>query len=102
MTNPVERLQSWADELCAESPGSAVLDAREVLKELTVALGRLERVAEAHHQYVSDNGMVGSDCAECGWGWPCSTYEWVKAGSTRDPFHSCWDPSDDETAEENS
>ncbi len=60
---------------------------------LAAALGRLARIAEAHHQQVDVHGGTWGDCNECGWNWPCPTWVWATVG--RDPVSDPWDPDDD-------
>lgn len=40
---------------------------------LSEARVQLAEIAAWHVQETADGGMVGSDCAECGWAWPCRT-----------------------------
>lgn len=64
-----------------------------IVPELTAALGRLARIAEAHQKCVDEHGGTDGDCNECGWTWPCPTYVW--ATTPRNPHVDTWDPSDD-------
>jgi hypothetical protein len=58
-------------------------------------LGRLSRIAEAHHLHVDGHGGNWGECNECGHSWPCPTYVWA-TDTNRDPVVECWDPADDE------
>jgi hypothetical protein len=55
--------------------------------------GRLSRIAEAHHKFVTPTGMTSGTCAECDQAWPCPTYVWA-SGAGRE-VSATWDPADD-------
>ena len=60
---------------------------------------RLDRIAYMHRKNVDEHGGTTGECTECGWQWPCPTYDWARDDSDRDPALSYWDRSDDDPEE---
>jgi hypothetical protein len=57
---------------------------------------RMAKIAEMHSKRVDGHGGTTGECNECGWQWPCPTYDWARENSDRDPVTSCWDRSNDD------
>jgi hypothetical protein len=53
---------------------------------------RLERIAKAHHKYITVRGAQTDYCLECANFWPCPSYVW--ATTDRD-VNAPWDPDED-------
>jgi hypothetical protein len=104
-SNPGEVLQQWKvidDMLRAagyvSQPGGGPED-DDLVRALIARCERADRIAEAHRKDVDEHGGSWGACNECGLLWPCPTYEWAAADSTRTSL-DCWDPADDEAAGE--
>lgn len=99
----VELLHQWKvidDMLRAAGyeahPGGGPED-DDLVRDVLARAARADKIVEMHHKQVDAHGGTTGDCNECGWSWPCPTYEWARADSDRDPYggQSAWDRNDD-------
>lgn len=79
------------------SAGGGAEEADHV-RTLLVMRRRMAEIARKHSKSVDAHGGTTGECNECGWHWPCPTYDWARETSDRDPALSCWDRNDDEAS----
>lgn len=53
---------------------------------------RLKRIANEHQKHVDGHGGTYGECNDCGWQWPCPTYQWATATVT--DVNCTWDLTD--------
>ncbi len=102
MATPGEVTQQWKvidDMLRAagyvSNPGGGP-ENDDLVRDLIHRAARADKIVGMHQKHVGPGGLTSGDCTECGYAWPCPTYEWAKPDSTRDWVVDCWDPADDE------
>jgi hypothetical protein len=66
----------------------------DLVRDLIHRAMRTDKIAEMHRKNVDQHGGTWGDCNECGWAWPCPTYEAARSDSTKDYSIDSWHPED--------